>query len=86
MSDNRLVITKYKQGVLSFLMQNNRMQSVSFYKEHKEGDIGNIYVAKVINIVPNINAAFIYYQPNMRGYLPLNAHYTPILLLSLIHI
>ena len=80
MSDNRLVITKYKQGVLSFLMQNNRMQSVSFYKEHKEGDIGNIYVAKVINIVPNINAAFIYYQPNMRGYLPLNAHYTPILL------
>lgn len=80
MSGNRLVITKYKQGVLSFLMQNNRMQSVSFYKEHKEGDIGNIYVAKVINIVPNINAAFIYYQPNMRGYLPLNAHYTPILL------
>ena len=80
MSDNRLVITKYKQGVLSFLMQNNRMQSVSFYKEHKEGDIGNIYVAKVINTVPNINAAFIYYQPNMRGYLPLNTHYTPILL------
>ena len=80
MSDNRLVITKYKQGILSFLMQNNCMQSVSFYKEHKEGDIGNVYVAKVINIVPNINAAFIYYQPNMRGYLPLNAHYTPILL------
>ena len=62
MSDNRLVLTNYKHGVLSFLMQNNRMESVSFCKEHKEGDIGNIYVAKVINIVPNINAAFIYYQ------------------------
>lgn len=80
MSDNQLVLTNYKHGVLSFLMQNNRMESVSFCKEHKEGDIGNIYVAKVINIVPNINAAFIYYQPNMRGYLPINPHYTPIML------
>lgn len=80
MSDNRLVLTGYKRGVLSFLLQNGRMESVSYCKEHKEGDIGNIYVAKVINLVPNINAAFIYYQPNMRGYLPLTSGYTPLLL------
>lgn len=80
MSDHRLVITKYRQGVLSFLLQDNRMQSVSFYKEHKTGNIGDIFIAKVLNVVPNINAAFINYQQGMRGYLPLNSHYTPVLL------
>ena len=35
------------------------------------GILGNIYVAKVRNIVKNINAAFVEFAKGQMGYLPL---------------
>lgn len=85
MSDMRYIITEYAfrdtKGVLSFSldMKTNVMTSVNF-TPFNQGDtaIGDIFVAKVINVVKQINAAFILYAPNKKGYLPIQG-YTPII-------
>ena len=74
MSDIRLILTKYKEGILSFVLNNekNCFESVSYTKESDDEtsiNIGDIFVAKVINVVPNIKAAFINYAPKKKGYL-----------------
>jgi len=88
MSDMRYIITEYAfrdtKGVLSFSldMKTNVMTSVNFIP-FNQGDniaaIGDIFVAKVTNVVKQINAAFILYAPNKKGYLPIHAEYTPII-------
>lgn len=85
MSDIRLILTKYKEGILSFVLNNekNCFESVSYTKESDDDtsiNIGDIFVAKVINVVPNIKAAFINYAPKKKGYLSLDNNYTPVLL------
>lgn len=85
MSDMRYIITEYAfhdtKGVLSFSldMKTNVMTSVNF-TPFNQGDtaIGDIFVAKVTNVVKQINAAFILYAPNKKGYLPIQG-YTPII-------
>ena len=88
MSDMRYIITEYAfrdtKGVLSFFldMKTNVMTSVNFIP-FNQGDnfprFGDIFVAKVTNVVKQINAAFILYAPNKKGYLPIHAEYTPII-------
>lgn len=80
MSDSRLILTRYKAGVLSCYMEKNRIEAVSYYNEQAAGNIGDIFVAKVINVVSNIQAAFIDYQPGKRGFLPIDQAYTPVLI------
>lgn len=84
MSNLRYVLTEYKDGVLSFTWdtKTNKMESVSFTQRKKSsGDakIGDIFVAKVVNVAKQINAAFIDYAPNKKGYLPISSGYTPLL-------
>lgn len=88
MSDMRYIITEYAfrdtKGVLSFSldMKTNVMTSVNFTPFNQEDNIaaiGDIFVAKVTNVVKQINAAFILYAPNKKGYLPIHAEYTPII-------
>ncbi|MBQ7945066.1 MAG: ribonuclease E/G [Lachnospiraceae bacterium] len=78
MTDAKLVITRYQEGVLSFVINNNRMESVAFSRQSERGSIGDIYVAKVVNVVPHLNAAFIDYMPGKKGFLPLDK-YVPVL-------
>lgn len=85
MSDIRFILTKYKEGILSFALNNekNCFETVSYTKNSNDTvviNIGDIFVAKVLNVVPNLNAAFIYYAPKKKGYLSLDNNYTPILL------
>lgn len=84
----RYVITKYHNGVLSFTHDNktNKMESVNFTQSVPAGNmhgectqIGDIFVAKVISVARQINAAFIYYAPDKKGYLPINPAYVPVL-------
>lgn len=77
---SKLVLTSYENGVLSLILRNNRIQEISYSKEDTNGNIGDIYVAKVMNVVPSIHAAFIDYQVGKRGYLPLSDKYKPVLL------
>lgn len=75
-----LIITEYKGGILSTLLDGGKMSSLHFHCTSDTSQIGDIYVAKVINIVKNINAAFIQYLPGQRGYLSLENLYAPVLL------
>lgn len=84
MSDLRYILTKYKSGVLSFALNSktNRMETVNYTPYHENNDdakIGDIFVAKVVNVAKQINAAFIDYAPNKKGYLPIRSDYTPVI-------
>lgn len=68
--DARLVITRYKQGILSCIMQDNRMIRADFSSE-ATSIVGNVYVGKVLNVVASLNAAFVEYAPGKKCYLPL---------------
>lgn len=78
MTDAKLVITRYQQGILSFVTSNNRIESVAFSRQDENASIGDIYIAKVINVVSHLNAAFIDYAPGKKGFLPLDK-YAPVL-------
>ena len=88
MSDMRYVITEYAfrdtKGVLSFSLDSkkNVMTSVNFTPFNQKDNIaviGDIFVAKVTNVAKQLNAAFILYAPNKKGYLPIHPEYTPII-------
>ncbi|MDE6365395.1 MAG: ribonuclease E/G [Lachnospiraceae bacterium] len=88
MSDMRYIITEYcyrnNKGVLSFSLDSrtNKMESINFtsYDQCNEHvTIGDIFVAKVLNVSKQIQAAFILYAPNKKGYLPIHADYTPVM-------
>ena len=77
---SKLLLTKYQNGILSLLLKNNRIEEISYSSNSDNGKIGDIYVAKVLNVVKNINAAFVDYQKGKRGYLPISSKYVPVLL------
>lgn len=84
MEEIRYVLTEYKSGVLSFLWdtRTNKMEAVSFSPIDQTPDtakIGDIFVAKVVNVAKQINAAFIDYAPGKKGYLPIVSGYLPII-------
>lgn len=84
MEDIRYIVTKYQKGVLNFSIkgQTNRLDSIAFTKTQEEEtdiNIGDIVIAKVLNVVKNIHAAFIDYKPNKRGFLPLDNANSPII-------
>lgn len=85
MSDIRFVLTKYKSGILTYSidMQNARLETVHFYNLDDSSEninIGDIFVAKVMNVVGSINAAFVDYQKGKHGYLPTSDRFAPVLL------
>lgn len=84
MDDVRYVITKYRDGVLSFTLDvmTNKMESVVFTHtgdDIDEAKIGDMFVAKVKNVARQIHAAFIDYAPDKKGYLPIPADEVPII-------
>lgn len=80
MITSKLILTRYKEGVLSLILRDNQIQEIFYNYEDNHANIGDIFVAKVINVVSNIQAAFIDYQPGKRGYLPISSKYKPVLL------
>ncbi len=80
MTASSLVLTKYQNGVLSLIIKDNRVQEISYASADTQGMLGDIYVAKVLNVVKNIDAAFIEYKSGKRGYLPITSKYAPVLL------
>ncbi len=84
MNAMRYVITKYRAGVLSFALdtQTGKMESVAFTQNGENTDdakIGDIFVAKVTNVANQLQAAFIDYAPNRKGYLPIHTDYVPVM-------
>lgn len=84
MLEYKYVLTKYGGGVLSFTLdtRENRLTSISYTDSSSKADsisIGDIFVAKVKNVVKNINAAFVEYAPDKMGYVSLENKCKPVL-------
>ena len=78
--ERKLIITRWKEQVLTSLLENGEI--VEFHcspNETKEQAVlGNIYVGKVKNIVPNIGAAFVEVAKGVECYYALDENETPI--------
>ncbi|NLL72566.1 MAG: ribonuclease E/G [Clostridiales bacterium] len=57
--NHNLVITKYKDTIISSFFDGMEMVQVSLSPAKEDDILGNIYLGKVKNIVKNINAAFV---------------------------
>ena len=70
---NRIVITnetiEQKEYRIMALFEENRLAEVCCENVHEESVLGNIYIGKIKNIVPKINAAFVEIVPGEMTYL-----------------
>lgn len=65
---SEIIISEYLNTPVVTAFIGNKMEYLSFVRDN---ELGNIYVAKVDHIVKNINAAFVRYDKDKTGYLPL---------------
>ena len=81
---NRLAITrvvlneKLNKKYLAYIMLDEKRDFVDFQVFQEESLLNNIYVARIENIVPNINAAFVKISTTQVCYLPLEDCISPI--------
>lgn len=69
---NKLIITKWKGAVITFIQSGKQTVSVDIDQEENQSVLGNIYIGKVNHIVKNINAAFVDVGGGQMGYLSLS--------------
>ena len=72
--NRQMVVTRYKQGLLSCLYESDILTEVMLEPESVPIRVGNIYIGKVMQIVPNINAAFVAFRPGLNGYYSLETN------------
>lgn len=77
--ENKLVITKKDNVIISAFFEGKDMVQVSLNASEEEGILGNIYLGKVKNIVKNINAAFIEIDDGRMCYYSLGENHYPIM-------
>ncbi len=70
---NELVITNYKNSIISAVYEDKQMVQVSACRKKQNACIGNIYVGRIDNIIKNINAAFVNISEQLSCYLNLSA-------------
>lgn len=75
---NELVITNYKNSIISAVYEDKSMVQVSACRKKPSICVGNIYIGRVDNIVKNINAAFVNIAENISCYLDLSACSNPV--------
>ena len=74
----KLVITRIQEYVFSLLYDNgNNLIQISC-DGGKQNIMSNIYIGRVHNLMPNINAAFIEFSKDRMGYYPISATDAPV--------
>ena len=76
--DEKIEKSEIFQSSLAMLSRKHVLKSQHGGKNDNAA-IGAIFMAKVINVVNQLNAAFINYAPDKRGYLPISRDYAPII-------
>ena len=71
MADTQIIITKMKDQLISMLMREDRPVQFECVSERSKIEIGNIYIGIVKNIVKNINGAFVEFEKDEMGFLPM---------------
>lgn len=66
----KLIITKYKQGMGLFGLEENSLVEANIYDVKQEICIGDIYLGRVNKILPNINACFVQIGGKEEVFLP----------------
>ena len=64
------VITEYGGQLLTALFEDRHIRLL-IPEEPEESRVGNIYIGKVLNVVKNLGAAFIEFEPGKNGYFAL---------------
>lgn len=77
--DQKLVITKQEDKIVSAFFEGRDMVQVSVNAAKEEGILGNIYLGKVKNIIRNINAAFIEIADGRMCYYSMSENRYPIM-------
>ena len=77
--ENRLVITKKENRIVSAFFEGKDMVQVSLNTANDTGILGNVYLGKIKNIVKNINAAFVEISDGRMCYYSLSENRYPIL-------
>lgn len=77
--DNKLVITKKDNMIISATFEGKDMVQVSLNALDEEEILGNIYLGKVKNIIKNINAAFVEIEDGRMCYYSLGENPYPIM-------
>ncbi len=73
----KLIITKKQNRLFSFLYENNKLQMIETAAlPSEEGLLGNIYIAKVNDVIKGIRGAFLSISPELTVYLPLDSQKT----------
>lgn len=77
--DNKLIITRKDNKIISAFFEGKDMVQVSINATEDTGILGNIYLGKVKNIVKNINAAFVEIADGRMCYYSLQENKYPIM-------
>jgi ribonuclease G len=77
--NHKLIITKYKDTIISAFFDGMDMIQVSLNLANEDTILGNIYQGKVKNIVKNINAAFIEIADGRMCYYSMAENRSPIM-------
>ena len=75
---NELVITNYKNSIISAVYEDKTMIQVSACRKKQTACVGNIYVGRIDNIVKNINAAFVNIAEGISCYLDMSTGVEPL--------
>lgn len=76
----KIIITGWDRFILTGLHDGRQFVDLDIYDTEKNSELGNIYVGRVIDIVKNINAAFIEYSDGKKGYYSIADNRKPIFL------
>jgi ribonuclease G len=77
--ENKLVITKKDNVIISAFFEGKDMVQVSLNASEEVGILGNIYLGKVKNIIKNINAAFVEIADGRMCYYSMGENRYPIM-------
>ncbi len=77
---SKIIVSKIENRIFTCLFDGFDLKRISVVNENKESILDNIYVAKVKNIVKNINAAFVEISNGIMCYMELKKNTNPIFL------
>lgn len=79
--NNRLIVANYKdeqkEGIVMAHFSENKLVNLQVYPKQERGILGNIYIGKVVNIVDNIQAAFVDIGEGANAYYSLKDNPNP---------
>lgn len=74
--EGKLIFTRYRNKNGAFLIRRDRLNAAAFPDDSK---VGGIYLARVANVVKNINACFVEIEPGEICFLPMKEARVPFL-------